>query len=57
MIDSKTSKKLYSDLKKYYDEAKLYDEQLKANNSFINMYESIIRAFKFASNNGRIEFI
>ena len=56
VIDSKISKKIYVDLKKYHNEAKINDKNLKENYSFIRMYESLMSAFKFASNDGKVEF-
>lgn len=55
-IDSEISKKIYADLKKYHNEAKIYDEHLEEKDSFIGMYESMMKAFKFASNGGKVEF-
>lgn len=56
VVDSETSKKLYGDFKKYHNEAKLFDEKLEAKDSFIRMYESMMKAFKFASNDGKVKF-
>lgn len=57
IINSTVSKKLYRDFKKYHDEAILYSKQLGKKNSFIEMYESMMKAFKFASKNGKVMFI
>ncbi len=56
VIDSEISKKIYADFKKYHNEAKIYDEHLEEKYSFIKMYESIMKAFKFASNDGKVKF-
>lgn len=56
-IDSEISKKLYRDFKRYHNEAKLYNEQPENKDSFIQMYESMMNAFKFASDNGKVIFI
>lgn len=57
IINSTVSKKLYRDFKKYHDEAILYSKQLGKKNSFIEMYESMMKAFKFASKDGKVMFI
>ena len=55
-IDSKTSKKIYADFKKYHNEAKEFNKKLEETDSFIKMYESMMAAFKFASNYGKVKF-
>jgi len=56
VIDSKSSKKLSTDFKRYHNQAKLYSDQLEEKDSFIKMYESMMEAFKFASNDGKVKF-
>ena len=55
VINSENAKKIYADFKKYHNESKIYDEHLEEKEFFIKMYESMMKAFKFASNGGKIE--
>lgn len=56
-INSTVSKKLYRDFRKYHNEAIHYSKPLEKKNSFIEMYESMMEAFRFASKNGKVKLI
>lgn len=56
VVDMETSKKAYAELKKYYKDAKLYSGRLEEKASFIGLYESMMKAFKFTSNEGKVKF-
>lgn len=54
-FDYKKSKRLFREFKGYFEEAKRYSKHLGKKDLFIEIYERIMMAFKFASNKGKIE--
>lgn len=55
IIDSKASKKLLSEFRKFRDEAILFSKQFEDEKWFITMYETMMAACKFASKDGKME--
>lgn len=53
VIGSILARKLYGDFKTYYEEAKMYFEN---DIWFIEQYEKWMKAFKYASNDGAVDF-
>ncbi len=56
-VDSKVSRKLLCDFKKFHDEAIKYNKQFGKDKWFIALYETMMAALKFSSNEGKLEFI
>lgn len=54
-FDYKKSKRLFREFREYFEEAKKYSKRLENEKWFMQIYESMMQAFKFASNKGKIE--
>lgn len=53
-FDYKKSKKLFRQFRGFFEEAKRYSKHLENGKWFMQIYESMMWAFKFASNKGKI---
>lgn len=56
VIGSKLAKKLYNDFCTYYEEAKATFNKTEDDKWFIAKYEAWMEAFKYASENGAVDF-